>query len=520
NQKALDKYEEIISKLGIAGGCNIQFALDTKSMEYYVIEVNPRLSRSSALASKATGYPIARVATKIAIGYTLDEIINKVTGKTFACFEPTLDYVVVKFPRWPFDKFTKADKRLGTKMKATGEVMAIGANFESAFLKAIRSLELGLYSLEFKDALALDTESFRKRLAINDDERIFYICEALRRGITPNEIAEITKIDLFYLNKFNKIIKMEEALRAGGAAIMNKDLMRTCKRLGFSDRGIANLLKMSEDEVRKMRKEWNILPAYKMVDTCGAEFEAVSPYFYSTYETENESWDPKPNSVVVLGSGPIRIGQGIEFDYCSVHCVWALRDAGYETIIINNNPETVSTDFDTSDRLYFEPLTPEDVWNVLETEKPLGVVVQFGGQTAIKLAKFIEHAGWPILGTQLEGIDTAEDREDFDKLLEKLDIKRPTGTTVFTTEQALAAAEKIGYPVLVRPSYVLGGQGMEIAYSPSDMVEFMKIINKVEQEYPILIDKYIIGKEIEVDAICDGKDILIPGIMEHIERAG
>ena len=511
----------IITSLKIEGGCNVQYALDTDSMKYGVIEVNPRVSRSSALASKATGYPIAKVATKIAIGYGLDEIVNSVTGKTFASFEPTLDYVVAKFPRWPFDKFTTAQKTLGTRMMATGEVMSIGANFESAFMKAICSLELDFDSLEFKDAAKYSDKEIRDLLHWKSDERIFVVTEALRRGVTPDYIYDITKIDRWYLYKLQKLVETEEELKKYGESLLNKEYLRSLKERGISDGAIARWCGIDETKVRDMRKEWGIIPTYKMVDTCGAEFDALSPYYYSTYQDENEAETGKNKSVVVLGSGPIRIGQGVEFDYCSVHSVWALKDLGYDTVIINNNPETVSTDFDTSDRLYFEPLTPEYVWNVLEQEKPVGVVVQFGGQTAIKLAKYVQQAGYNILGTSLDDINAAEDREQFENLLEKLDVQRPKGTTVFTADEALAAANNLGYPVLVRPSYVLGGQGMEIAYSDDDIIEYMAIINRYgKTEHPILVDKYLTGKELEVDAICDGEDILIPGIMEHIERAG
>ena len=510
----------IINSLGIRGGCNVQFALDTDSMKYYVIEVNPRVSRSSALASKATGYPIARVAAKIAMGYGLDEIKNDVTGKTYACFEPTLDYVVVKFPRWPFDKFTTANKQLGTRMKATGEVMAIGGSFESAFLKAVRSLELNLYSLIFPFADGFSNEELIARIKEQDDERIFLISTALRRGVTVGAIHELTKIDLWFLEKLQLIIDMEEMLRAQGKASLTQGTLRKAKRMGISDNAIAALTSMSEKEVRALRVSLGIRPAFKMVDTCGAEFDAVSPYYYSTYHDENEAKPANNKTVVVLGSGPIRIGQGIEFDYCSVHCVWALKAAGYETVIINNNPETVSTDFDTSDRLYFEPLTPEEMGNVLEQEKPVGVVVQFGGQTAIKLAKHVEAMGYKIIGTSLKSINAAEDRKEFDALLERLDIRRPKGGTVFTEQQAVETAGVLGYPVLVRPSYVLGGQGMEIAWSEEDIRQYMRVITRCEQEHPVLVDKYMTGLELEVDAISDGKDVLIPGIMEHIERAG
>jgi carbamoyl-phosphate synthase large subunit len=509
---------KIINALEIQGGCNVQYALDTDSMTYYVIEVNPRVSRSSALASKATGYPIAKIAAKIAVGYGLDEIKNGVTGKTFACFEPTLDYVVVKFPRWPFDKFTTANKQLGTRMKATGEVMSIGSNFESAFLKAVRSLELKLDSLYFPFADALDDEALITRILEQDDERIFLVATAIRRGISIERIHELTKIDFWYLTKFKAIIDLEETFKKVGS--LDFDTLKRAKRLGIADSAIARLTGISEAELREKRLSMGIRPAFKMVDTCGAEFDAVSPYYYSTYDEENEASTPKNKTVVVLGSGPIRIGQGIEFDYCSVHCIWALKKAGYDTVIINNNPETVSTDFDTSDRLYFEPLTPEDVANVLTQENPEGVIVQFGGQTAIKLAKSVEEMGYNIIGTALESIDRAEDRKEFEALLESLNIRRPKARTVFTEEQAVEAASTLGYPVLVRPSYVLGGQGMEIAYNEDNIREYMRIIGRHEQEHPVLVDKYMLGLELEVDAISDGKDVLIPGIMEHIERAG
>ncbi len=510
----------IISALGIEGGCNVQYALSPDSMQYYVIEVNPRVSRSSALASKATGYPIAKVTTRIALGYTLDEIVNGVTGETYACAEPTLDYCVLKFPRWPFDKFVYADKRIGTKMKATGEIMAIGTNFESALLKAVRSLEMGFDSLVSPALEQLSDEEIERRLHEINTERSFVVAEALRRGVSMEHVHEITKIDLWFLRKVQKIVLKEQELRAMKAEELTKETLLAVKKLGFADKAIARWLNVSEEEIRGLRQKLGVLPAFRMVDTCGGEFAAVSPYFYSTYGAETEAENSGRKTVVVLGSGPIRIGQGIEFDYCSVHCVWALKKAGFDTVIINNNPETVSTDFDTSDRLYFEPLTAEDVWNVLEIERPVGVVCQFGGQTAIKLAKFVKQAGYPILGTDLSDIDAAEDRELFNELLSSLSIPQPSGTTVFTEEEAVAAAEQLGYPVLVRPSYVLGGQGMEIAYDEQSIREYMKIINLNVQEHPILVDKYLLGQEIEVDAICDGEDVLIPGIMEHIERAG
>ncbi len=511
----------IISALGICGGCNVQFALDTESMKYAVIEVNPRVSRSSALASKATGYPIAKVASLVAIGYHLDEILNGVTGKTYACFEPTIDYVVCKFPRWPFDKFTAANKSLGTRMKATGEVMAIGANFEESLLKALRSLELRYDSTEHFKYDNKTKDELYVELVKKSDERLFVVAAAMRKGISINLINEITKIDKWFLTKIQKIVELEEKIKREKEGMLELKTLRRLKQLGFSDTALARWTGKTEDEIRSLRKIYGILPVYKMVDTCGAEFEAVSPYFYSTYDQENESRrNPEDKTIVVLGSGPIRIGQGVEFDYCSVHCIWALKQEGYKAVIINNNPETVSTDFDISDKLYFEPLTREEVWNVLELEQPEGVIVQFGGQTAIKLAAAVEEKGFKILGTTVESINDAEDREKFDELLEKLGLARPKGTTVFNKEEAVEAANRLGYPVLVRPSYVLGGQGMEIAYTDRDIEEYMDIICVNKQEHPVLVDKYISGKELEVDAICDGEDFLIPGIMEHIERTG
>jgi len=511
---------KIISALGIEGGCNVQFALQPTSFEYAVIEVNPRVSRSSALASKATGYPIAKVATKIAIGYGLDEIKNAVTGKTFACFEPTLDYVVVKIPKWPFDKFVKAKRTLGTQMKATGEVMAISSSFEAALMKAIRSLELGLYTLEIDAYKKSSSGEIIQKLENIDDERLFVVAEALRRGVSIEEVNRITKIDEFFVAKIKELVLMEEKLKSINPDGLNPGILKKAKQMGFTDTVIARFVGCKKDEVAAARKTSRIKASYKMVDTCAAEFEAATPYYYSTYDDMTEVKESDGKKVLVIGSGPIRIGQGIEFDYCSVHSVWALREDGYETIIANNNPETVSTDFDTSDRLYFEPLTPEDVENIVETEKPIGAIVQFGGQTAIKLTKALDEMGVKIFGTEPRFVDAAEDREKFDKILEELNIPRPKGKTVFTLEQALEAAGELGYPVLVRPSYVLGGQGMEIAYNENDVMEFMEIINRVKQEHPILIDKYMMGKEIEVDAICDGEEILIPGIMEHLERAG
>ncbi len=510
----------IISTLGIEGGCNVQLALHPDSFEYAVIEVNPRVSRSSALASKATGYPIAKVASKIAIGYGLDEIKNAVTGKTYACFEPTLDYVVVKIPKWPFDKFVKAKRTLGTQMKATGEVMAISSSFEGGLMKAIRSLELGIFNIELDELKKMSTEEIRAKMKDIDDERIFVLAEALRRGITVEEINDVTKIDLFFLDKLYRLVQMEKQLKTKTVEQLDKDTFMQAKKMGYTDAVIAGFVGSTKQEVSALRKSLGVYPTYKMVDTCAAEFEAVTPYYYSTYDEHCEVKESRSKKVLVIGSGPIRIGQGIEFDYCSVHSVWALKEEGYEAIIANNNPETVSTDFDTSDRLYFEPLTPEDIENIIEKEQPDGAILQFGGQTAIKLTKTLKELGVRILGTSAENIDAAEDREKFDRILEQCDIPRPAGKTVFTLDQALKAAEELGYPVLVRPSYVLGGQGMEIAFSENDVIEFMEIINRVKQEHPILIDKYMMGKEIEVDAICDGEDILIPGIMEHLERAG
>ncbi len=510
----------IISALKIEGGCNVQFAMHTDSFEYAVIEVNPRVSRSSALASKATGYPIAKVATKIAVGYGLDEIKNAVTGKTYACFEPTIDYIVAKIPKWPFDKFVKAKRRLGTQMKATGEVMAISNSFEGAFMKALRSLELNLYTLKQERYGVFDDETIRERLHEIDDERILVVAEALRRDFDMDEIYEVTKIDRFFLKKIKNLVEMEETLSGLSPSALSKDILLKAKKMGFTDHVIAGFVGCENSTVRQKRMAWNIKAAYKMVDTCAAEFEAVTPYYYSTYDPYTEVTPSERKKVLVLGSGPIRIGQGIEFDYCSVHSVWGLKEEGYETIIANNNPETVSTDFDTSDRLYFEPLTPEDVENIIDTEKPDGAIVQFGGQTAIKLTKTLNDLGVKIFGTEAEYVDAAEDREKFDAILAELHIPRPEGRTVYTTDQALQAANNLGYPVLVRPSYVLGGKGMEIAFSDDDIKEFMEIINREEQEHPILIDKYLMGKELEVDAICDGENILIPGIMEHLERAG
>ena len=507
----------IIRKLGVEGGCNVQFALDTKSTDYIVIEVNPRVSRSSALASKATGYPIAKVATKIAIGYRLDEIQNTVTGKTKACFEPAIDYVVLKFPRWPFDKFVGADRELGTQMKATGEVMAIDRTFEAALLKAVRSLEIKAHRLQLPAIAALTDELVVERLSVRNDERLFVVAEALRRGVDPAEIARITTIDPFFIDKIRRIVAMEQRIVQEP---MTPQLMRAAKRCGLADRTIAELTLGTEAEIRSRRKRWNILPCYKMVDTCAAEFEAITPYYYSTYAQEDEVQTSNRRKVLVLGSGPIRIGQGIEFDYCSVHSVWALREMGIESIIINNNPETVSTDFDTSDRLYFEPLTMEDVMNVIEKEMPEGVIVQFGGQTAINLAGPLSRAGVQIMGTSLEAIDTAEDREKFDEFLGNLYIPRPKGASVTDAGAAIAAANRIGYPVMVRPSYVLGGRAMEIVYNEGDLRHYLTYAVQASPDRPVLVDHYMQGTEVEVDAVSDGKDVLIPGIMEHVERAG
>ena len=508
----------IITELGITGGCNVQYALNPDSFEYCVIEVNPRVSRSSALASKATGYPIAKVAAKIALGYTLDEIPNAITGKTYASFEPMLDYCVVKIPRLPFDKFISAKRTLTTQMKATGEVMSICNNFEGALMKAIRSLEQHVDSLMSYDFSHLSKDELIEELHIVDDMRIWRIAEAIRQGISYDEIHEITKIDVWFIDKLAILVEMEQALQAKE---LDEDLLREAKRLEFPDYLVAKLAGKTEEEVKALRKQYDITAAYKMVDTCAAEFAATTPYYYSVYGGENEVVETNDRKkVLVLGSGPIRIGQGIEFDFCSVHCTWAFKKEGYETIIINNNPETVSTDFDIADKLYFEPLTPEDVENIVNIEHPDGAVVQFGGQTAIKLTEALLKMGVPILGTSAENVDAAEDRELFDEILEQCEIPRPKGHTVFTAEEAKKAANELGYPVLVRPSYVLGGQGMQIAISDEDVDEFIGIINRIAQEHPILVDKYLQGKEIEVDAVCDGTDILIPGIMEHIERAG
>ena len=508
----------IINELNITGGCNVQYALHPESFEYCVIEVNPRVSRSSALASKATGYPIAKVAAKIALGYTLDEIKNAITKKTYASFEPTLDYCVVKIPRLPFDKFITASRKLTTQMKATGEVMSICNNFEGALMKAIRSLEQHVECLMDYDFTELTDDQLEDQLHVVDDRRIWVIAEALRRGVSYDKIHEITKIDKWFIDKIAIIVEMENSLKNEP---LTPELLKAAKRIEFPDTVISRLTGKSEDEIKQMRYDNNIVASYKMVDTCAAEFEAATPYYYSVYGGENESVETNPpKKVLVLGSGPIRIGQGIEFDFCSVHCTWAFKEEGYETIIVNNNPETVSTDFDIADKLYFEPLTPEDVENIVNIEKPDGAVVQFGGQTAIKLTEALMKMGVPILGTKAEDVDAAEDRELFDEILEKCSIPRPTGGTVFTAEEAKEVAKRLGYPVLVRPSYVLGGQGMQIATCDEEVEEFMEIINRIAQDHPILVDKYLQGTEVEVDAICDGTDILIPGVMEHIERAG
>ena len=507
----------IITELNITGGCNVQYALNPDSFEYCVIEVNPRVSRSSALASKATGYPIAKVAAKIALGYTLDEIKNAVTKKTYAAFEPMLDYVVVKMPRLPFDKFISAKRELGTQMKATGEVMSICNNFEGGLMKAIRSLEQHVNSLLDYDYSKLDTESLKSELQRVDDRRIWVIAEAIRKGISFEEIHKITKIDIWFISKIANIVKTEKRL---SSEILDEELLKEAKRLEFPDSLIARLSNKSEEEIKTLRHRLNIRAVYKMVDTCAGEFKAQTPYFYSCYGGSNEAKRSYRKKVLVLGSGPIRIGQGIEFDFCSVHSTWEFKRLGYETVIINNNPETVSTDFDIADKLYFEPLTPEDVESIVDIEKPDGAVVQFGGQTAIKLTQSLMKMGVPILGTDAKDVDAAEDRELFDKILEECEIPRPRGETVYKAKEAKEAANRLGYPVLVRPSYVLGGQGMQIATNDNDIDGFMEIINRIAQEHPILVDKYILGKEIEVDAVCDGKDILIPGIMEHIERAG
>ncbi|WP_313019690.1 carbamoyl-phosphate synthase large subunit, partial [Macrococcoides bohemicum] len=507
----------IIRALKIEGGCNVQLALDPHSFNYYIIEVNPRVSRSSALASKATGYPIAKLAAKIAVGLTLDEMLNPVTGTSYAAFEPALDYVVSKIPRFPFDKFEKGERVLGTQMKATGEVMAIGRTYEESLLKAIRSLEYGVHHLGLPNGENFELDFIEKRIKEQDDERLFFIGEAIRRGISLDDIHEWTKIDYFFLNKFQHIIDIEHDLKGH---IGDIDRLEWAKKYGFSDRVIAHRWNMTEREIYDLRQANNINPVFKMVDTCASEFESNTPYFYGTYENENESIVSDKKKVIVLGSGPIRIGQGVEFDYATVHAVWAIREMGYEAIIINNNPETVSTDFSISDKLYFEPLTEEDVMNIINLEKPEGVVVQFGGQTAINLAEKLTKYGVKVLGTSLENLDRAEDRKEFEALMQRIEIPQPLGKTATSVEEAVDNANFIGYPVLVRPSYVLGGRAMEIVYNEPELVDYMNRAVKASPEHPVLIDRYLTGKEIEVDAICDGKTVVIPGIMEHIERAG
>lgn len=508
---------KIIRALGIEGGCNVQFALDPDSFQYYIIEVNPRVSRSSALASKATGYPIAKIAAKIAVGYTLDELLNPITQTTYASFEPALDYVVSKIPRWPFDKFEAANRSLGTQMKATGEVMAIGRNLEESLLKAVRSLEAGVYHLDQPDVNDLDKESLEKKLTKPDDERLFALGEAIRRGYTIEELWALTKIDRFFLRSFARIIQLEKQLKEN---VGDLELLKEAKERGFSDMIIADLWGTSEQEVYELRMNHGLSPVYKMVDTCAAEFASATPYFYGTYEEENESERTDKKSILVLGSGPIRIGQGIEFDYATVHTVWAIKEAGYEAIIVNNNPETVSTDFSTSDKLYFEPLTVEDVMHIVNLEQPEGVIVQFGGQTAINLASELAARGVKIIGTALEDMDRAEDRDKFEQTLVELNIPQPLGDTATSIEEARQIAERIGYPVLVRPSYVLGGRAMEIVYKEEELLNYMAHAVKVNPKHPVLIDRYLTGKELEVDAISDGENVYIPGIMEHIERAG
>ena len=511
---------DIISACDIRGGCNVQLALNPNSFEYAVIEINPRVSRSSALASKATGYPIARVSAKIALGYGLDEIKNAVTGKTYACFEPTLDYVVCKIPKWPFDKFYTAKRTLGTKMMATGEIMAIGNNFESAFLKGLRSLEIGQFSFKHKKISECTLDELKEKVIIADDERIFALAEMLRRHYREEQVCKITGMDIFFVKKFKWIVEQEERLSEMEFDELSPAYLRKLKRRGFADKAIAEFLNVTEEDIRVLRFKWNILPVYKMVDTCGGEFEAESPYYYSTYDEADEVEVSDKQKVMVIGSGPIRIGQGIEFDYCSVHAIMALKKKGIETIIVNNNPETVSTDFNTSDKLYFEPLTDEDFYHIFLKEKPMGVILQFGGQTAIKLAKFCQKMNIPVLGTAPQHMDEAEDREKFDEILEKLNIKRPKGKAIWSVEEGLKVAEELEYPVLVRPSYVLGGQGMEITYEAHQLERYLVNAFERDPENPVLIDRYLMGREIEVDALSDGENILIPGIMEHLERAG
>ena len=511
---------KIINEIEIIGGCNVQFALNPISFEYAIIEINPRVSRSSALASKATGYPIAKVAAKLSLGYTLDEVRNEVTGKTYACHEPALDYIVVKIPKCPFDKFQKVDRRLGTKMMATGEIMAIGNNFESAFLKGVRSLEIGQNNLVHPASSKRSLEELKKRIQKPDDERIFDLAEMLRRGYVKGALAKLTGIDIFFIEKLEWIIKQEELLKTIGLKDLNEVNLRNWKKKGFSDKGIADLMRVTVEDIRLKREELNIKPVYKMVDTCAAEFEAVSPYYYSTYDEFDEVVISNKRKIIVIGSGPIRIGQGIEFDYCTVHNIIALKEMGIEAIIINNNPETVSTDFSTADKLYFEPLTTEDVLEVIKKENPEGVILQFGGQTAIKLAKDLTKHGVKIIGTSADKIDEAENRERFDELIDRLKIKKPSGKAVWNIEEGIKVADKIEYPVLVRPSYVLGGQGMEICYDEYNLIKYLESAFYRDTENPVLIDKYLNGLEIEIDAICDGEDILVPSIMEHLERAG
>ncbi|MGL4910299.1 MAG: carbamoyl-phosphate synthase (glutamine-hydrolyzing) large subunit, partial [Cetobacterium sp.] len=511
---------KIINEIGVVGGCNVQFALHPKSFEYAIIEINPRVSRSSALASKATGYPIARVATRLSLGYTLDEVINEVTGKTFACFEPALDYIVVKIPKWPFDKFKKANKRLGTKMMATGEIMAIGNNFEAAFLKGLRSLEIGTYNLEHPVVKKMTMEELKAIVVRPDDERIFVLAEMLRRGYVKDKLQKLTGIDKFFMEKLEWLVRQEEIMKKMELKDLDEKFLKNVKKKGFSDKGIAQLLNVTEQDIRRRRRDFNIKPVYKMVDTCAGEFAADSSYFYSTYDQFDEVEVTNNKKVIVIGSGPIRIGQGIEFDYCTVHSIKTLRNMGIESIIINNNPETVSTDFSTADRLYFEPLVTEDVMNIIDKENPEGVIIQFGGQTAIKLANDLRDRGVKILGTSAEMVDAAEDREKFENIMEKLDIKRPKGKAVWDIEAGKKIAIEVQYPVLVRPSYVLGGQGMEICHDEFNLVNYLKASFERDPENPVLIDKYLNGIEVEVDAICDGEDILIPGVMEHLERAG
>ncbi|HCY1447116.1 TPA: carbamoyl-phosphate synthase large subunit [Staphylococcus aureus] len=508
---------KVIRALGIEGGCNVQLALDPHSFDYYIIEVNPRVSRSSALASKATGYPIAKLAAKIAVGLTLDEMLNPITGTSYAAFEPTLDYVISKIPRFPFDKFEKGERELGTQMKATGEVMAIGRTYEESLLKAIRSLEYGVHHLGLPNGESFDLDYIKERISHQDDERLFFIGAAIRRGTTLEEIHNMTQIDYFFLHKFQNIIDIEHQLKEHQGDL---EYLKYAKDYGFSDKTIAHRFNMTEEEVYQLRMENDIKPVYKMVDTCAAEFESSTPYYYGTYETENESIITDKEKILVLGSGPIRIGQGVEFDYATVHAVWAIQKAGYEAIIVNNNPETVSTDFSISDKLYFEPLTEEDVMNIINLEKPKGVVVQFGGQTAINLADKLAKHGVKILGTSLENLNRAEDRKEFEALLRKINVPQPQGKTATSPEEALANAAEIGYPVVVRPSYVLGGRAMEIVDNDKELENYMTQAVKASPEHPVLVDRYLTGKEIEVDAICDGETVIIPGIMEHIERAG